>query len=234
MAVVAVDVFEDDVFEDAIFQDFTSDYVDRLDVLNKIVFIKADVTSFHPTVDMYPEVRSIRRIDESTRVKDNPVSAQGNEPAGANFTPRRAVLNDGWRIGLEFQSNWTLSITGEMISDDGFAGAQLVKLDYLPAGVSALVNYTPASSEVVTVSTGSGLDAAQDAKLTRMHTLLDEIENGLDHADVMKLLLAAMTAKVTGAETGTISFRDNADTKDRIVADVDGQGNRTAVTLDAT
>jgi len=154
MAVVAVDVFEADVFEDAIYADFTSTYVDRLDILNKIVFIKDDVATFHPVDDMYTEVRSIRRIDESTRVKDNPVSAQGNEPAGANFTPRRAVLNDGWRIGLEFQSNWTLSITGEIISDDGFAGAQLVKLDYLPVGVSALVNYTPPSSEVITVTVG--------------------------------------------------------------------------------
>ena len=134
MAVVALDVFEAAVFEDGIFSDFTSDFVDRLDVTNKVVFIKDTVTTFHPVDDMYSEVRSIRRVDESVRVMNNPVSSQGNEPAGANFTPRRAVLNDGWRLGLEYQSNWNLSITGEMISDDGFAGAQLVKLDYLPAG----------------------------------------------------------------------------------------------------
>jgi hypothetical protein len=59
------------------------------------------------------------------------------------------VLNNGWRIGLEYTVNASLSITGEMISDDGFAGAQLVKLDYLPTGVSALVNYTPPRSEVI-------------------------------------------------------------------------------------
>jgi len=153
MSVVAVDVFESDIYEDGIYADFTSDFVDRLDITNKIVFIKDDVVLFHPVDDMYSEVRSIRRVDESVRKMDNPVSSQGNEPAGANFTPRRAVLNNGWRIGIEFASNWTLSIIGEMISDDGFAGAQLVKLDFMPAGISALVNYTPPSSEVITVTT---------------------------------------------------------------------------------
>ena len=153
MAVVAVDVFEADVFEDAIYADFTSDYVDRLDILQKIVFIKLDVLSFHPVDDIYPEVRSIRRVDESVRVMDNPVSAQGNDPAGSNFTPKWVVLNGGWRIGIEFPSDWVLSVLGEMISDDGFAGAQLVKPEYLPDGVSALVNYTPPSSEVISVAT---------------------------------------------------------------------------------
>ncbi len=153
MAVIALEVFEDGVFEDGVYADFTSDYVSRLDIINKIIFIKASVVTFHPVSDVYSEVRSIRRVDESVRKMDNPVSSQGNEPAGSNFTPRRAVLNSGWRLGIEFTTNWTLSISGEMISDDGFAGAQLVKLDYMPEGVSALINYTPPSSEVVTVET---------------------------------------------------------------------------------
>jgi len=173
MAVVAVDVFEDDVFEDGIYADFTSDFVDRLDILDKIVFLKTDATVFHPVDDMYREVRSIRRVDESVRRMDNPVSSQGNEPAGANFTPRRAVFNDGWRLGIENPTNGFLSIIGEMISDDGEAGAQLVKLDYLPVGVSMLVNYTPPSSEVIEVAAGSGLSATEA-------TMLREIADRLD------------------------------------------------------
>lgn len=162
MAVTELQVFEDGAFEDGVFADFTSTYVDRLDITNKIVFIKTDVLSFHPVDDMYTEVRSIRRIDESVRKMDMPVSSQGNEPAGANFTPRRAVMNNGWRIGIENTVNGTLSITGEVISDDGLAGAQVVKLDYLPSGVSMLVNYTPPSSEVIVVSGGGTAPTAQE------------------------------------------------------------------------
>lgn len=157
MAVVAVEIFEVDLFSDGTFADYTSTFVSRLDITNKLIFIKKDVVSFHPTVDLYPEVRTIRRVDESVRKKLNPVSTQGNEPAGTKFTPRRAVLNDGWRIAIEFATNWALSVTGEMISDDGFAGAQLVKLNYLPAGVSTLVNYTPADAEIIEVSVGGGV-----------------------------------------------------------------------------
>lgn len=170
MAVIGFDIYEDDVFEhSAVFADFTSDYVDRLDVLNKLVFLKKTVTVIHPVDDMYAEVRSIRRVDESARGMDNPISAQGNEPAGANFTPRRAVFNDGWRIAIEFESNHNVSFTGEMISDDGLAGAQLVNVAYLPAGVSTLINYTPPSSEVIEVATG-GLTTGQEAKLTAIPT----------------------------------------------------------------
>jgi len=192
MAVVGFDVFEAGVFEDGIYADFTSDFVSRLDITNKIVFIKDTVLTFHPVADMYSEVRSIRRVDESVRRMDNPVSAQGNEPAGSNFTPRRAVMNNGWRIGIEYPSNSTLAITGEMISDDGFAGAQLVKLDFMPVGISALVNYTPPSSEVITTTTVTtvvtGDLAAVEAKVdaiptnpvlvtdTRLDTLVADVE----------------------------------------------------------
>lgn len=143
MAVIGLDVFEADVFEDGIFADFTSDFVDRIDMQNKLIFIKKTAVLFHPTDDVYPEVRSIRRIDYSVRGTDIPISSQGNEAAGAGVTPRRAVFNNGWRIAIEYNANTALSITGEMISDDGLAGAQIVQLDYLPDGVSALVNYEP-------------------------------------------------------------------------------------------
>jgi hypothetical protein len=77
-----------------------------------------------------------------------------------------------------------------------------------------------------------GLSVFQQAQLTRIHSLLDVIENGKDHAQVMRILLSAMSGKVSGAETETITFRDNADTKDRIVATTDANGNRSAVVLD--
>lgn len=48
---------------------------------------------------------------------------------------------------------------------------------------------------------------------------------------IMRLLLAAPTGKTTDAGT---KFRDVADIKNRIVAVLDGAGNRTSMTLDAT
>lgn len=52
--------------------------------------------------------------------------------------------------------------------------------------------------------------------------------------EVMRLIAAVLAGKVSGAGTGTETFRDINDTKDRIVATVDVNGNRTAITLDGT
>ena len=50
----------------------------------------------------------------------------------------------------------------------------------------------------------------------------------------LRLVGAALFGKVTGGGTSNPKFRDTADTKDRIDATVDVQGNRTSVTLDGS
>jgi len=60
------------------------------------------------------------------------------------------------------------------------------------------------------------------------------IEGSLSARQSMRLFLSALAGKLSGAATTTISIRDTGDTKDRIIATVDADGNRTAMTLDAT
>ena len=50
----------------------------------------------------------------------------------------------------------------------------------------------------------------------------------------MRIQNSALAGKASGMATTTAVFRDLADSKDRITATVDSDGNRTAVTLDAT
>jgi hypothetical protein len=58
--------------------------------------------------------------------------------------------------------------------------------------------------------------------------------DGYTFEEAQRLILAASAAKLAGAATPTVTIRDAADTKDRIVASVDVDGNRLAVTLDAS
>lgn len=59
------------------------------------------------------------------------------------------------------------------------------------------------------------------------------VESGLTVRQALKLMAAAMAGKVTGAEGDTVRIRSAvADDKERIVAAVDGSGNRTAITVD--
>jgi hypothetical protein len=50
----------------------------------------------------------------------------------------------------------------------------------------------------------------------------------------MRLMLASLAGKLSGAATTTVVVRSATDAKDRITATVDADGNRTAVTHDTT
>lgn len=65
-------------------------------------------------------------------------------------------------------------------------------------------------------------------------SLLDnsDVESGVSMRETLKLILAAVAGKLSGAETATVIIRDVNDSKNRIVATVDSNGNRTAVTYD--
>lgn len=60
----------------------------------------------------------------------------------------------------------------------------------------------------------------------------EALEAGYTAQEIMRVMAAALAGEVSGAGTATVTIRDIADTTDRIVASVDGSGNRTAVTLD--
>jgi len=60
------------------------------------------------------------------------------------------------------------------------------------------------------------------------------IETGYTFRQASRLMLAALCGKVSGASGTVITIRDVNDTKDRLVATVTSDGDRTAVTKDAT
>ncbi len=76
--------------------------------------------------------------------------------------------------------------------------------------------------------TAEDLTAVADA-------VLDEtIEGTITLRQAMRLALAVLTGKATGGGTTTITFRDTTDGVNRVVATVDADGNRSAVTRDVS
>ncbi len=60
------------------------------------------------------------------------------------------------------------------------------------------------------------------------------VEGSYTALQYIRIALSALGGKLSGAGTSTESIRNTGDTKDRIVATVDANGNRTAVMLDGT
>ncbi len=59
-------------------------------------------------------------------------------------------------------------------------------------------------------------------------------DGSYDLQEMMRLIFSACCLKVSGGGTTTVTTRDSADSKDRIVGTVDSNGNRTGLVLDGT
>jgi len=108
------------------------------------------------------------------------------------------------------------------------------RLAHLDADISSRSSHSAA--DVWSVATRSLTDKAgfslSDAGVD---AILDEVvEDSTTFRQMLRIIFAALAGKSSGGGTTTVKFRDIADTKDRITATVDSDGNRTAITLDGT
>jgi hypothetical protein len=85
-------------------------------------------------------------------------------------------------------------------------------------------------------SSGSGLDTTERNKLLGLRDFnpeSDTVEGSLTYKDANRIMLAESAGKVT-VSGSTVTFRDQADSKARITATVDENGQRTSVTVDGS
>lgn len=124
------------------------------------------------------------------------------------------------------------------LSGSGGVAAQLTALGHIAAAVSG--SGTVAGTTVLTalgtlaaqitvtgdvLTTGNVANAILDA--------VNGVEEDLTVRHALRLIVAATAGKLSGAATTTITIRNAVvDDKDRIIATVDGDGNRTAITYD--
>jgi hypothetical protein len=98
------------------------------------------------------------------------------------------------------------------------------------AGIRAAVGLALANLDTQLAGIGSLTVAERGAVADAIH---DEVVEGtLTLRQLLRIMLAAVAGKSSGFPAGPAVYRDNADTKARITATVDADGNRSAVTLD--
>lgn len=126
------------------------------------------------------------------------------------------------------------------------AAASLAASGSVSAGASALgwviaalqgetaTEFTPyATGELAaTIDVAAAVDLTASAIADE---ILDQqmVETGMSVRETLRLCAAALAGKISGAEGATVTIRNAvADDADRIVATVDSNGNRTAITYD--
>jgi hypothetical protein len=166
---------------------------------------------------------------------------------------------DGTRLGLSALPNAAAAATGGLPTVDANnavkvqAGTGANQLDLasgqvkVQSGTGAGQLDTTSGQVKVQSGTGSGqilltsgkVDVNDKTGFALSATAVDAIHDedqgeGWTLRQLMRLMTAALLGKTNGFNTGTPKFRDQADTKDRISAIADADGNRTSVTLDAS
>lgn len=103
------------------------------------------------------------------------------------------------------------------------------------ATISAIAGYVDTEVAAIKAKTDN-LPAAPAATgdIVALLDIANGVETGWTLRQALRLILAALAGKVSGAGTTTVAIRDMADTKDRISATVDASGNRTAITRDVS
>lgn len=122
-------------------------------------------------------------------------------------------------------------------ANGSFTTADLGNILNLAASLAASGTLSDAAIvTLINLSADLSPNAGQVSDASISTELLDnqDIETGFSLRESIRLMLAALVGKASGAETTTITFRDINDTIDRIVATVDSNGNRTSVTKDVT
>jgi hypothetical protein len=100
-------------------------------------------------------------------------------------------------------------------------------IDTILTNVAAILADTGTDGVVLSTAT-------QQAIASALLDLANGVETGITVRQGLRVVLSALAGKLSGAATTTVRVRDTSDSKDRIVATVDADGNRTAVTLDAS
>ena len=153
----------------------------------------------------------------------------GLDPIPGGFTGDSYFLINNWKLLCDPR---VVAITGILFSDDYSTPYYFVEdgSPVFPAQISSLVNTVETKTNVVTGDLGSVPTSADNAAAVWQRVL----ESSLTAEEIVRLMASMLTGKVSAAGTGTETFRDLDDAKDRVVVMVDENGNRTAVTRDAS
>jgi hypothetical protein len=204
--------------------------VASVDYIAKRIYLSADTVGVPlDTMDVYRDVRALRRLTEAHRKFKPMIVGGGNiQKTATSFTQPYVVLLYGCSL-VPYNTAQSLVVIRDTFADDGRAGVACFDRSGVSAEVDIDIQVAPVEvREVVTGgSGGSSLTAAQV-----WNYILD---NGQTAAELMRLrasIDAGLTTVVDlGGGNATVTFRDLADTKDRVTAEMTGS-ERTSVTLD--
>lgn len=188
-------------------------------------------------------------LDDATRFSGANIDAAiSSRATPADITASQAVII----AAIGALNDLSQADVQAAMTAQGYTVARAALIDNLDAAITTILVAIAGLNDLSIVDiqsalTGQGYTTVRaalldnlDALVSSRSTLTDAqvwqyiIENGLSAEEIVRLFLAALTGLSAGGGSSSLTFRDNADSKNRIAATVDGQGNRTAIVLDGS
>jgi hypothetical protein len=129
------------------------------------------------------------------------------------------------------------SDTGTILTDANTGAGAIYTRIGAPAGASIAADLAAVNAKTTNLPAAPAAVGDIPTANANADALLDRangIEAGWTFRQSARIWNATLFGKADGLATVTVHYRDLADTKNRISATVDADGNRTALTLDAT
>jgi len=129
--------------------------------------------------------------------------------------------------GVVLASTVANAITATSLASDTITAAKIAD--------GAIDANTFAAGAITATAVATGAIDADALAADAVDEIIDEaVDGSVTIRQLLRLYASALGGKLSGAATTTVVIRDLADSKDRVTATVDSDGNRTAVTLDLT
>jgi hypothetical protein len=218
------------------------------DNLNATVGSRATQTSVDTVDDLLDtELAAVKTDTAAIKLKtDNLPSDPADQSAVETAITAAQLTAAGVRsaVGLASANLDTqladLPTNAELTTALGTADDAVLAQVALVKAKTDLIPSDPADQSAVEAA----IDAAEAAILAAIPSIgdieaaiLDDangVETSITPRQALRLILAASAGKLSGAATSTVIIRNVGDSKSRITATVDADGNRSAVTVDAT
>lgn len=145
--------------------------VSSVDYVNKRIYLHADTVGVDlDTLDVYREVRALRRTVEDHRKYDVMIVGGGNLPkiTGQTYTASFVQLLHGCRI-IPYDTDQLLKLVRDTFTDDGFAGRDCFDRTGLVNHVDIDVDFPEVETRVITTG-GSALTTEEHDKLVGLPT----------------------------------------------------------------
>lgn len=156
------------------------------------------------TLDVFREVRTLRATTEDHRRFPPIIFSGGNLQKTADTATAKFVKLTSGAMIVPYDGDHTITLIRDTFTEDNISGTDIFDLTLLSPSTSVQIKEDIPQVEVITVSTGSGLDSSQDTSLSNIEIIASKLDSLTEDVSGYRFTQKALEEAVcNGSEGGS-------------------------------